>query len=154
MRRYGRLLALGLIVAGSVLLATLLDVAGSATGVRQFEDFTLDLRQQTTPESFRAGVGERESEVVLVLFDSITVMDPVDGWPWISPFPRSHLATVVDALASAGARTIGVDVFLDRLYPNLSEFDNGDDLLRDVDRARRQRGPGHTRWSGRTRGRS
>jgi adenylate cyclase len=130
MKRYGRLLALGLIVVASVALAWILDAAGGATGVRAFEDFTLDLRQQTTPESFQDGVGERESPVALVLFDSITVMDPVTGWPWISPFPRAHLATVIDALAAAGARTIGVDVFLDRLYPNLSEIDNGDELLR------------------------
>jgi len=129
-KRYRRLLALGLIVVFSVALAAALESAGSATGVRGFEDFTLDLRQQTTVESFQPGVGERESEVVLVLFDSITVMDTVDGWPWISPFPRSHLAAVVDALSRAGAKTIGLDVFLDRLYPNLNAIDQGDDLLR------------------------
>jgi len=132
MKRYGRLLALGLVVVAAVTLTSILDAAGGLTGVRAFEDFTLDLRQQTTPESFQAGVGERESEVVLVLFDSLTVMDPVSGWPWISPFPRAHLAAVIDALSSAGAKTIGVDVFLDRLFPNLSEIDNGDELLRDA----------------------
>ncbi|MGD8288498.1 MAG: adenylate/guanylate cyclase domain-containing protein, partial [Gemmatimonadota bacterium] len=122
--------ALGLLVVASVALALAFDAAGTLTGLRQFEDLSLDLRQQTTAESFQAGVGERESQVVLVLFDEHTVMDPETGWPWISPFPRSHLAALVDALSSAGARTIGLDVFLDRVYPDLNEFDQGDDLLR------------------------
>ena len=130
MKKYRRLVPLGLIVAAAIALAAVLDAAGSATGVQAFEDFTLDLRQQTTAESFQPGIGDRESEVVLVFFDSLTVMDPVDGWPWISPFPRAHLAAVIDALSAAGAKTIGVDVFLDRLYPNLNRIDQGDDLLR------------------------
>ena len=130
MRKYTRPLALLIVVAGAVALASLLDVAGSLTGVRQFEDFTLDLRQQTTPESFQDGRGDRTSEIALVLFDAFSVMDPVDGWDWISPFPRAHLAALVDALSEAGARTIGVDVFLDRLYPGLNDIDGGDDLLR------------------------
>lgn len=130
MKRYARVLALTLIVSASVALAAALDAAGGATGVRQFEDFTLDLRQQTTPESFQPGMGERESEVALVLFDELTVMDTVTGWDWISPFPRAHLAELIDALAAAGARTIGVDVFLDRLFAGLNAIDGGDDLLR------------------------
>jgi adenylate cyclase len=132
MRRYRRFLALALVVSGAVALASLLERAGGLTGVRQFEDFTLDLRQQTTPESFQQGRGERESEIALVLFDEFSVMDPVDGWDWISPFPRSHLAELIDALSLAGARTIGVDVFLDELYPGLNEIDRGDDLLREA----------------------
>jgi len=129
-KKYRRLIPLGLIVVAAVAVAAALDAAGSATGVQAFEDFTLDLRQQTTAESFQPGIGDRESEVVLVLFDSLTIMDEVDGWPWISPFPRAHLAAVIDALSAAGAKTIGVDVFLDRLYPNLNRIDQGDDLLR------------------------
>jgi class 3 adenylate cyclase len=120
----GRLLALTLIVVASAGLAAGFEAAGGVTGVGSFEDFTLDLRQQTTPESFQEGVGE--SEVVLVLFDQYTVSQ----WDWISPFPRAHLAQVIDALSSAGARTIGVDVFLEQLYPGLNEIDGGDDLLR------------------------
>ena len=130
MRKYRRSLALALIVGGAVALASLLEAAGGLTGVRQFEDFTLDLRQQTTPESFQPGRGERESEIALVLFDELSVMDPVDGWHWISPFPRAHLAELIDALSAAGARTIGLDVFVDQLYPGLNEIDGGDDLLR------------------------
>jgi adenylate cyclase len=130
MRKYRRPLALLVIVAGAVALASLLDAAGGLTGVRQFEDFTLDLRQQTTPESFQDGRGDRTSEIALILFDDFSVMDPADGWDWISPFPRAHLAELVDALSAAGARTIGVDVFLDRLWPGLNDIDRGDDLLR------------------------
>jgi class 3 adenylate cyclase/CHASE2 domain-containing sensor protein len=125
-----RFLALALIVAGAVALASSLEWAGGLTGVRQFEDFTLDLRQQTTPESFQEGLGERTSDIALVLFDEFSVMDPADGWAWISPFPRAHLAELIDALAAAGARTIGLDVFLDKLYPNLNAIDRGDELLR------------------------
>jgi len=125
-KKYRRPIALALIVVGAVALAWLLERAGGLTGVRQFEDFTLDLRQQTTPES------SRSSEIALVLFDEFSVMDPVDGWPWISPFPRAHLAELVDALAAAGARTIGLDVFVDKLYPNLNAIDRGDELLRDA----------------------
>jgi adenylate cyclase len=130
MRKYRRWLAATLIVVAAVALAALFDAAGSLTGLGQFEDFTLDLRQQTTPESFQPGVGERESQIALVLFDEYSVMDTVDGWDWISPFPRSNLATLIDALSAAGARTIGVDVFLDRLFPGLNAIDHGDDLLR------------------------
>ena len=107
-----------------------LEALGDLAGVGQFESYTLDLRQQTTAESFRVGVGDRESEVVLVLFDEFTVMDSIDGWPWISPFPRSHLAEVIDALTLAGATTIGLDVYLDKLFPKLDAFDGGDQLLR------------------------
>jgi adenylate cyclase len=132
MRKNPRVVALALIVAGAAVLAAALDAAGGLTGLRAFEDFTLDLRQQTTAESFQAGRGSRASDVALVLFDEYSVMDTVDGWDWISPFPRAHLAELVDALSAAGARTIGVDVYLDRLFPGLNEIDRGDELLRDA----------------------
>ncbi|MEQ1856576.1 MAG: adenylate/guanylate cyclase domain-containing protein [Longimicrobiales bacterium] len=132
MRKYRRPAAYALIVASAVVLAAALDAAGSLTGLRGFEDFTLDLRQQTTPESFQSGQGPRRSDVALVLFDEYSVMDTLDGWDWISPFPRAHLADLVDALSAAGARTIGVDVYLDRLYPGLNEIDQGDERLRDA----------------------
>jgi class 3 adenylate cyclase len=131
MRKYRRLVALALIVVSAAVLAAALDAAGGLTGLRAFEDFTLDLRQQTTPESFQAGQSERTSEVVLVLFDEYSVMDTLDGWDWISPFPRAHLAELIDAVSLAGARTIGVDVYLDRLFPGLNEIDRGDELLRE-----------------------
>lgn len=129
MKKVRRVVALGLVVLASLALAWLLgDVLGGLTGVRSFEDFTLDLRQQTTPESFQRGTGERESEIVMVLFDELTFQET----PWLSPFPRTHLAELVDAVDGAGARTIGVDVYLDRRYPALNEMTGGEDLLRDA----------------------
>ena len=129
MRKTQRLIAFGALVLAAVTLAWILgESLGELTGVRSFEDFTLDLRQQTTPESFQAGMGERESEVVMVLFDDLTFEET----PWISPFPRAHLAELVDAVSMAGARTIGIDVYLDQLFPALNQIDGGDDLLRDA----------------------
>lgn len=132
MRRLKRAAALAAIVGSSVVGALLLGGPLGGLGVTQFENFTLDLRQQTVVESFQPGRGGRESDIVLVLFDEFTVTDSIDGWDWITPFPRAHIAEVVDALASAGARTIGVDVFLGEMYPGLNEIDGGNDLLRDA----------------------
>ncbi len=133
MRRTRRLLAFAGVVASATVLAGLLGgPLGGLTGVRSFEDFTLDLRQQTTPESFQSGRGGRESEIVLVLFDEFSVLDPDQGWDWISPFPRAHLARVVDALDVGGARAIGLDVYLDELFEGLNRIDGGNALLRDA----------------------
>jgi adenylate cyclase len=132
MRKHRRLVAFVLVVGSAVLLALVLDAAGNLFGLRQFEDFTLDLRQQTTPESFQAGRAQRDSDVVLVLFDEYSVTDTLDGWDWISPFPRAHLADLIEALSAAGARTIGLDVYLARLYSGLNEIDRGDERLREA----------------------
>ena len=133
MRKTRRLIAFVAIAASAVAFALLLGESfGDLTGVRSFENFTLDLRQKSTTESFQPGLGERESEVVLVLFDEYSVLDTLDGWDWITPFPRAHLASVIDALAMAGARTIGVDVFLGEMFPGLNRIDGGNDLLRDA----------------------
>ncbi|MDA0329723.1 MAG: adenylate/guanylate cyclase domain-containing protein [Gemmatimonadetes bacterium] len=133
LKKTRRLVAFSLIVLAAVALAVVVgDTLGDLTGIRQFEDSTLDLRQQTTPESFQAGLGDRESEVVLVLFDEFSVLDTIDGWKWITPFPRAPLAELIDALSMAGAKTIGVDVFLGELFPGLNLIDGGNDLLRDA----------------------
>ena len=132
MKRTRRLLALSAIVGGAVLAALLIGGPLGGLGLRQFENYTLDLRQQTTVESFQAGRGERESDIVLVLFDEYSVLDTIDGWDWITPFPRTHLADVIDALSAAGARTIGVDVYLGELFPGLNRIDGGNDRLRDA----------------------
>jgi adenylate cyclase len=130
MRRTRRLLALGVLVLTATALSWLFgDVLGELTGVRSFEDFTLDLRQKTTPESFQSGRGDRESDIVLVLFDQLA-FDERESWS--SPFPRTHLAELVDAVSAAGARTIGMDVYLDRRYEALNRLTGGDDLLRDA----------------------
>lgn len=100
---------------------------GHLIGAEGLELWTLDLRQRFAAESRKAGVeGARESEIVLVLFDEATV----DEWDYLSPFPRPVIADLIDALAGAGARTIGLDVYLDRLYPGLNAREGGDDLLR------------------------
>lgn len=125
-----RLLALGLIVLASVAAAMLADRYGGLTGVEELENRLLDGRQRTTAESFQSGVGVRESQITLVLFDEASVLDSIEGWPYLSPFPRKYLAELVDAIAAAGARTIGIDVYLDRVYPELNSWDGGDDLLR------------------------
>lgn len=125
--KYQRLLVFVLIVVGSTGLTLLARRFEAITGVGDLRAKTMDWRQRTTPESFQGlSEGDRESEVVIVFFDEMSV----EGWPYEQPFPRVHIAEVVDALAAAGARTIGLDVFLERRYPVLNDMDSGDDLLR------------------------
>ena len=118
------------VAVGAAVVAAGLDAAGNLTGLRALEDLTLDLRQRTTSESLVPALGGREGEVVLVMFDELSVLDPDFGWPWISPFPRGVIADVVEALTDAGARTIGLDVYLDRLFPGLDAMDQGNARLR------------------------
>ena len=106
--KYQRPLALALIGLASVGTARLAEVTGGLTGFRQLEPRTLDIRQRTTPESFQndpEGLN-RESEIVLILFDSLSA----DQWPYLVPYPRARLAELVEAVSGAGARTIGMDV--------------------------------------------
>jgi class 3 adenylate cyclase/CHASE2 domain-containing sensor protein len=128
-RKAQRLIALGLIVLAAVGGGLLFgDTIGAVTGVQSFEDYTLDLRQQTTTETFQnLPSRERESDVVLVLFDEESVLE---DWPWLAPFPRAPLATLIRGISDAGATTIGLDVFLGEMYPKLNEIDQGNDLLR------------------------
>jgi adenylate cyclase len=128
--KYQRLLALALIVAASAGLASLADTFGGLTGVEALRYTTLDWREQTTTESFQQGYGDRSSDVVLVLFDELSVTDPEMGWLWEQPYPRGEIARVIDAVSSAGARTIGLDVFLELQEPELNELTGGDDALR------------------------
>jgi class 3 adenylate cyclase len=130
--RYQRPLALAFVVVASVALALVAERSGGLTGVTELEQKTLDWRQNTTLQSFQAGMGDREADIVIVFFDEFSVTDPEMGWAWEQPFPRAHIASVIDAVAGAGARTIGLDVYLQLLYPKLNAFDGGDDLLRDA----------------------
>jgi len=116
MKRYQRLLVLALIVAAAAGGASLAGTFGGLTGVESLRFTTLDWRLQTTTESFQPVVGDREAEVVLVLFDEFSVTDPQMGWVWEQPFPRHEIARVIDEVAAAGARTIGLDVFLEHRY--------------------------------------
>lgn len=82
----------------------------------------LDLRQQ------RAERGEQEDEVVLVLLDE----PGAEEWAYLSPYPRAFLADLVSTLSATGARTIGLDVYLGRLFPELNRMDGGDDRLHEA----------------------
>src|SRR5438067_8851236 len=123
-----RLAFLVLIVAASVGVTLLAETYGSATGVEGAERAFLGWRQTSTPQSRLSSdtVAAHKSDVVLVLFDSMSVAE----WPYLSPFPRPFLAELIDAISGAGAKAIGLDVFLDRTYPRLNAMDHGDDLLR------------------------
>jgi class 3 adenylate cyclase/CHASE2 domain-containing sensor protein len=120
-----RLISFVVIVASSTGATLLAEKYGSVTGVESAEQAFLGLRQTAAAES-RVGDAGGSSDVVLVLFDSMSVAE----WPYQSPFPRPFLAELIDALSDAGVRTIGLDVFLDRTYPGLNAMDQGDDLLR------------------------
>lgn len=115
-----------LISALATAIAQLATEFGPITGIESFELNTLDLRQRTASEQLK--LTPAGTEIVLVFFDEESVLE----WPYLSPFPRRHLATLVNAVAAAGAGTIGLDVFLADRYPQLNEWDGGDDLLRDA----------------------
>jgi adenylate cyclase len=120
-----RLTSLALIVAASAAVALLAERYGRLTGVEGAEHALLGQRQNIAQRSRVAG---ESSEVMLVLFDSMSV----DEWAYQSPFPRAFLAELVDAISAAGATAIGLDVFLDRTYGELNAIDSGDDLLHDA----------------------
>jgi len=120
-----RLLAFLVSVVAAVAVALLANApaVGRLTGLERLEYLTLDYRQRISAQNLRVEAGVSDP-VVLVLFDSTAVMD----WPYLSPFPRPVLAELINSLSAAGARTIGLDVYLDRLFPNLE----GDQELHDA----------------------
>jgi class 3 adenylate cyclase/CHASE2 domain-containing sensor protein len=120
-----RLISFVVIIASSTGATLLFEKYGNVTGVEAAEEAFLGWRQTAAEES-RVGDAGGSGDVVLVLFDSMSVAE----WPYLSPFPRPFLAELLDALSTAGVRTIGLDVFLDRTYPGLNAMDQGDDLLR------------------------
>ena len=122
-----RFVFFGLIVAASVGVTLLAESNGRKTGVDAAERAFLGLRQ-TSASQTRLGTAEASGKVVMVLFDSMSVAE----WPYLSPFPRPFLAELIDALSTAGAKAIGLDVFLDRTYPGLDAMDHGDQLLHDA----------------------
>jgi adenylate cyclase len=124
--KWTRLRNLLLIAALATAMAQLATDFGQITGIESFELNTLDLRQRTAAEQLKITRGG--TEVVLVFFDEEAVME----WPYLSPFPRRHLATLINGIAAAGARSIGLDVFLADRYPQLNDWDGGDDLLREA----------------------
>jgi class 3 adenylate cyclase/CHASE2 domain-containing sensor protein len=119
-----RLLVVPGIAAASALLAQGL-MHGPLSGrlLTPVEETTLDWR------ALNRETHDREhSRVALVLFDTAAVRD----WDYLMPFPRAHLADVIDAVAAAHPRAIGLDVYLDRRYPRLNERDHGDERLREA----------------------
>lgn len=120
---------LGAIVFGAATVAVLGSRFGHLTGLEKLELLTLDYRQQVFVDQRRAA--SDANQIVLVLFDSTAVRD----WPYLSPYPRPILAELIGALSAAGARTIGLDVYLDRTYEELNAREGGDDLLREAIRA-------------------
>jgi adenylate cyclase len=89
--------------------------------VGQIEYATIDMRTRSVSRA-----DAEKSQVRLVLFDSSYIA----SWPYLSPFPRAALATLIDAASAAGAKAIGLDVYLDRRYPALDRIDSGDVKLR------------------------
>ena len=123
MRLRRALIAL-LIAAGAALTAQLL------TTVQLFEGLFGQLEYKTIDYRMRASVEPKRdsTDVVLVLFDSASI----ETWPYLSPFPRAMLAGLIDGVKASGAKAIGLDVFLDRQYPELNALDSGDVKLRDA----------------------
>jgi class 3 adenylate cyclase/CHASE2 domain-containing sensor protein len=80
-------------------------------------DYRVRSAMKTNPDSV---------PVVLVLFDS----EVIANLPYLVPFPRAVLADLINGVSAAGAKAIGLDVFLDRQYPELNRIDNGDAKLR------------------------
>src|SRR4051812_11532247 len=108
LRRY--LIALSIALAAGVLayaLATLQLFEGS---VGQLEYKTIDYRMRSSRK-----LNADSTTVRLVLFDSAFV----SSWPYLSPFPRAALASLIDAAAQSGAKAIGLDVYLDQRYEKL-----------------------------------
>lgn len=119
-RRQGALL--GVVALGAVIAWSLPRAPLAGRLLEPAELTTLDWRMRSA-----AGAGHPE-RISLVLFDSASV----SNWPYLVPFPRAVLARLIDAVSAAGADAIAVDVYLDRLYPELNSIDGGDTLLRDA----------------------
>ena len=114
---------LGLITLGATSVAQVADRYGSLTQVEDLELVTLDRRQQAASRQLRRVEGQ--TEVVIVFFDEEAASD----WNYLSPFYRPHLADLINAVSFAGAKTIGLDVYLDRRWDALNAMDGGDDRL-------------------------
>ena len=128
-----RVVAIVAISLGAALVAfglVTLPVVRNLFGALEHQTEDWRIRNEGTIEVGADGMNVRaaSSPIRLVLFDSLSVQ----SWPYLSPFPRAMLADLVDITSGLGARAIGLDVYLDRLYPELSRSDNGDARLRDA----------------------
>ena len=120
--RLGRYAVALLIAAGAGAAAYALTTLQAFEGsVGRLEYSTIDLRIRSSQT-----IDPDSTDVRLVLFDSAFVQE----WPYLSPFPRAALASLIDASSQAGAKAIGLDVYLDRRYAQIAEMDSADDKLR------------------------
>ena len=105
-------------------------VAFAVTSLRFFEGSVGQLEYKTVDYRLRTArkVDRDSTSVRLVLFDSASVAN----WPYLSPFPRAALASLIDAASQAGAKVIGLDVYLDKQYPELNAMDSSDVKLRNA----------------------
>jgi len=96
--------------------------------VRLFDPLFGEAERKTVDYRLRSArqVQRDSADVTLILFDSSSV----HGWPYLSPFPRGYLADLINTVSANGAAVIGLDVLLDRRYPELSQLDDGDERLR------------------------
>ena len=118
------------VIAGLVALAATL-VAFGATHLQFFETIfgvaeqtTMDWRQRIVATE----LPRDSSEIRLILFDE----ESVGEWPYEQPFPRNILAELIQVSSAFDAAAIGVDVYLERLYPELEVIGGGDQALRDA----------------------
>ena len=115
LRRYA--IALSIAVGAGALAYLLTTLQLFEGNIGQLESKTLDYRMRSSQT-----IDPERTDVRLVLFDSAFVA----SWPYLSPFPRAALASLIDAASQAGAKAIGLDVYLDRQYPALNAIDSGD----------------------------
>jgi class 3 adenylate cyclase/CHASE2 domain-containing sensor protein len=87
----------------------------------QAEERTMDWRQRSV-----ASLPRDDAEIRLVFLDDVSMR----ASPVLSPYPRKVLADLIDVAAAMGARAIGLDVFLERRYPELDVIGFGDEALR------------------------
>ncbi|HSJ10596.1 MAG TPA: CHASE2 domain-containing protein, partial [Longimicrobiales bacterium] len=118
------LIAAGIAAASAVAAYTLVTYPLFDPLFGEAERTTVDYRLQ----SVRV-VQRDSSDVLLVLFGE----NAVATWPFLAPFPRGHLADLILTASANGAAVIGLDVLLDRRYPELGAIDpDGDERLRDA----------------------
>lgn len=122
-KQFRRVAVAILIAAGAASAAFGLITIGFFDGIfGEAERKTLDWRMRAAADPPRD-----KSEVALILFDEESVKE----WPFLVPFPRMILADIIDVAANFGAKAIGLDVFLDRLYEDIDFMRYGDQRLRE-----------------------
>lgn len=114
-------IASGIAAIAGVIAFALTELPFFEGSVGQIELTTIDYRMRSSQKLHRDS-----TQVRLVLFDSAFVA----SWPYLSPFPRAALASLIDAAHESGAKAIGLDVFLEQPYPILNAIDSGDVKLR------------------------